>query len=190
MAIGFWPSPTQASYIAQADTSQTQHIPGLPFGTRGGMMVRHTFPSDGEYTFSAQNYGLGSYHPGQRIEFLVDGERVGIADYTGVGTSSGMSAENDGSIDATAFVKAGTRTVGATFLATNYGPSLNMVKEFDRKSLDNESFPQLQHSPAIGFLTIPAISLKISVTAAAVVSVRIPPATTNGPAPRRNIKLE
>ena len=154
MAIGFWPSPTQASYIAQADTSQTQHIEGLPFGTRGGMMVRHTFPSDGDYRFSVQNYGLGGYHPGQRIEFLVDGERIGIADYTGVGTSSGMSAENDGSIDATAFIKAGTRNVGATFLATNYGPSLNMVQEQDRKSLDNEAIDQLQYHPAIGFFRI------------------------------------
>ena len=92
MAVGYWKSPTQASYIASADTSQTQHLEGLPFGTRGGMLVRHTFPADGEYRFSVQNYGLGSFHPGEKIEFLVDGERVGLADYAGVGRSSGMSA--------------------------------------------------------------------------------------------------
>ena len=154
MAIGHWESPTQASYIAQADTSQTQHLEGLPFGTRGGMLVRHTFPSDGEYRLSVQNYGLGSYHPGEQIEFLIDGERVGIADYTGVGTTSGMSAENDGSIDVTAYVRAGTRNVGATFLAKNYGPSLNMVQEYDRKSLENNVIAQLQYPPIIGFFRI------------------------------------
>jgi cytochrome c5 len=154
MAVGYWKSPTQASYIASGDTSQSQHIEGLPFGTRGGMLVRHNFPADGEYRFSVQNYGLGSYHPNEQIEFLVDSERVGLATYAGVGTSSGMSAENDGSIDVTAFVKAGTHSVGATFIATNYHPSLNMVKEYDRKSLENNSIAQLQYPPAIGFFRI------------------------------------
>ena len=43
-AVGFWKSPTEAAYISPGDTSQTQHIDGLPFGTRGGMKVRHSFP--------------------------------------------------------------------------------------------------------------------------------------------------
>jgi mono/diheme cytochrome c family protein len=154
MAVGYWRSPTEAKYIAPADTSQNQHIEGLPLGTRGGMMVRHNFPADGEYTFEIQNYGLGTYVPGEQIEFLVDGERVGLADYVGVGTSQGMSGENDGSIEITVPVKAGTHTVAATFLQTNLRPSLNIVQEFDRKSLDNNSIPQLQYYPAIGFFRI------------------------------------
>lgn len=43
-AVGFWKSPTEAAYIAPGDTSQNQHIEGLPFGTRGGMAVRYSFP--------------------------------------------------------------------------------------------------------------------------------------------------
>ena len=58
MAVGYWKTPTEAAYIAPADTSQNQHIEGLPFGTRGGMLVRHNFPSDGEYKFSIQNFGI------------------------------------------------------------------------------------------------------------------------------------
>jgi mono/diheme cytochrome c family protein len=154
MAVGYWKSPTQVSYIASADTSQTQHLEGLPFGTRGGMKVRHTFPADGEYRFSAQNYGLGSFHPGETIIFTVDGEEVGRSVYAGVGVSSGMSGENDGAIDVTAWVQAGTHTVGATFLATNYRPSLNLVQEYDRKSLENNAIAQLQYPPAIGFFRI------------------------------------
>ena len=48
MAVGFWKSPTAANYIAPGDTSQNQHIDGLPLGTRGGMLVTHNFPADGE----------------------------------------------------------------------------------------------------------------------------------------------
>ena len=76
MAVGYWKTPTEASYIAPGDTSQNQHIEGLPLGTRGGMLVRHNFPADGEYKFSIQNFGLGKYVPGEQIEFLIDGERV------------------------------------------------------------------------------------------------------------------
>ena len=154
MAVGYWRSPTEAKYIAPGDTSQNQHLEGLPLGTRGGMMVRHNFPADGEYTFEVQNYGLGAFIPGEQIEFLVDGERVALADYAGVGLSSGMSGENDGAIEVTVPVKAGTRTVGATFLQNNFRPSLNIVQEFDRKSLDNNAIPQLQYYPAIGFFRI------------------------------------
>jgi hypothetical protein len=32
-AVGFWKSPTEAAYIAPGDTSQTQHLDGLPFGS-------------------------------------------------------------------------------------------------------------------------------------------------------------
>ena len=33
------------------DLSQDQHLEGFPFGTRGGILVKHTFPLDAEYTF-------------------------------------------------------------------------------------------------------------------------------------------
>jgi hypothetical protein len=44
--------------------------------------------------------------------------------------------------------------VGATFLETNYRPSLNIVKEYERKSLDNNGIAQLQYYPVIGLLRI------------------------------------
>ena len=154
MAVGYWKAPTEASYIAPGDVGQTHHIEGLPLGTRGGMLVHHNFPADGEYKFSIQNFGVGTYVPGEKIEFLIDGERVKLVDYVGVGLSQGMSGENDGSIDVTVPVKAGSHVVGATFLETNYRPSLNIVKEYERKSLDNNSIAQLQYYPVIGFFRI------------------------------------
>src|SRR5262249_35332746 len=108
----------------------------------------------GEYKFSIQNFGIGTYVPGEQIEFVIDGERVKLVDYAGVGLSQGMQGENDGSIDVTVPVKAGSHVVGATFLETNYRPSLNVVKEYERKSLDNNSIAQLQYYPVIGFFRI------------------------------------
>src|SRR5262245_35261968 len=154
MAVGYWKAPTEASYIAPGDVGQTHHIEGLPLGTRGGMLVRHNFPADGEYKFSVQNFGVGTYVPGEQIEFLVDGARVKVLDYVGVGLSQGMQGENDGSIDVTVPVKAGSHVVGATFLETNYRPSLNIVREYERKSLDNNSIAQLQYYQAIGLFRI------------------------------------
>jgi mono/diheme cytochrome c family protein len=154
MAVGYWKAPTEATYLAPGDTSQNQHIEGLPFGTRGGMLVRHDFPADGEYKFSIQNFGIGSYVPGEQLELIIDGERAHLFKYQGVGLSQGMSGEGDGALEASIPVKAGSHRVGATFLATNFRPSLDMVKQYDRKSLENNSIPQLEYYPAIGFLRI------------------------------------
>jgi mono/diheme cytochrome c family protein len=155
MAVGYWKTPTEAKYIAPGDNSQNQRLDGLPMGTRGGMLVRHNFLADGEYTFEIQNYGIGSYIPGERLELSIDGERVQLLDYRGVGLSQGMSGEGDGAIEITVPVKAGSRMVGATFLApASLRPSLDSVKHFERTSLDNNSIAQLQYPPVIGFLRI------------------------------------
>ena len=154
MAIGYWKTPTESAYISPGDTSQNEHIEGLPFGTRGGMLVRHVFPADGEYKFEIQNFGLGKYIPGEKLEFLIDNERVYLTDYVGVGLSQGMSGEGDGSIEVTIPVKAGSHMVGVTFPADNYRPSLDLIKQYERKSLENNSVPQLQAYPAIGLLRI------------------------------------
>src|SRR5262249_41956679 len=84
----------------------------------------------------------------------VDGERVDLYDYVGVGLSQGMQADNDGSIAVTVPVKAGSHKVGVTFLAANYRPTLDLIKQYERKSLENNSIPQLQYKPAIGLLRI------------------------------------
>jgi hypothetical protein len=153
-AVGFWKSPTAAAYIAPTDSSQNQHIEGLPFGTRGGMAVRHSFPSDGEYRFSVQNLGIGKFIPGEKLEFLIDNELVAMRDYKGVGLSANNSSDRDGSIDVSLPVKAGSHLVGVTFLAANYGPSLDFIRQYSRKSLEDNPIPQLEYDPAVGILRI------------------------------------
>ena len=154
MAVGYWKSPTEAAYIAPADTSQNQHLDGLPFGTRGGMAIRHTFPADGEYKFSVQNFGLGKFIPGEKLVFLIDNQRVAIRDYKGVGLTAANAADHDGSIDISVPVKAGSHMVGVTFLADNYRPSLDLIRQFERKSLEDNTIPQIEYYPAVGILRI------------------------------------
>jgi len=52
LAIGDVSAATQAVFEAPSDTAQNHHIEGLPFGTRGGMLIKYEFPADGEYTFT------------------------------------------------------------------------------------------------------------------------------------------
>jgi mono/diheme cytochrome c family protein len=155
MAVGYWKTPVEATYLAKGDTSQNHHLEGLPFGTRGGMMVRHDFPADGEYRFAIQNFGIGSFIPGEQLELIIDSERAHLFKYEGVGLSQGMAGDQgDGILEVTIPVKAGSHVVGATFLQTNFRPSLDLIKQYDRKSLENNSIPQLQYYPAIGFLRV------------------------------------
>jgi hypothetical protein len=153
-AVGFWKSPTEAAYIAPGDTSQTQHLDGLPFGTRGGMKVRHTFPADGEYTFSVLNFGLGRFIPGEKLLFLIDNETVAAVDYKGVGLTAANASTGDGDIEVTVPVRSGSHIVGVTFLAENFRPSLDLIRQYERKSLEDNPIPQLQYHPAVGTLRI------------------------------------
>jgi mono/diheme cytochrome c family protein len=154
MAVGYWKTPTEATYLASSDASQNMHLEGLPLGTRGGIKARHDFPADGEYKFEIQNFGIGSFIPGQQLEILVDGERAHVFTYRGVGLSVGMTSDGDGTLTVTVPVKAGSRVVAATFLQDNFRPSLDMIRQYDRKSLENNSIPQIEYYPAIGFLRI------------------------------------
>jgi hypothetical protein len=57
---------------------QQHHIEGMPFGTRGGFIVEHNFPADGEYELTIGDMALAREVP--RMEFentvlaLLDGE--------------------------------------------------------------------------------------------------------------------
>jgi hypothetical protein len=154
MAVGFWKSPIEAAYISPIDASQTERLEGLPLGTRGGISVRHVFPSDGEYKFSVQNLGVGKFIPGEKLAFFVDNELVELKDYRGVGLTANNAADNDGTIDVTIPIQAGSRVVGVTFLAENFRPSLDLIRQYDRKSLENNPIPQLQYHPAVGTLRV------------------------------------
>jgi hypothetical protein len=77
--------PITVKYPAPAGLSQQEHIEGLPLGTRGGILVRHTFPLDAEYEFrvsagSGFRFAGPAGGPSARVEVLVNGAPVGESD--------------------------------------------------------------------------------------------------------------
>src|SRR5436309_1753802 len=90
LAIGEPTTPSLVVYRTPEDTSQDYHVEGLPFGTRGGILQKHVFPSDGEYTVTVTPIfgdnmsptGFGSV-PCEKLEILLDGERLVLVDWQG-----------------------------------------------------------------------------------------------------------
>src|ERR1700761_8626150 len=107
VAIGEAASPGQVTYRIPQDTTQNYHVEGLPFGTRGGIVIDHTFPSDGNYTFKviAVTLGnMGSDRPfgevkGEQLLVYVDDKRVAKIDWDkalGVGRRIAATADDEG----------------------------------------------------------------------------------------------
>jgi mono/diheme cytochrome c family protein len=46
--------PGTADYPISRELTQSGHLEGLPLGTRGGTLVRHVFPADGEYELAGR----------------------------------------------------------------------------------------------------------------------------------------
>src|SRR6266581_978884 len=155
MAVGYWKTPTESTYIAPSDTSQEWHIDGLPFGTRGGMVVSHVFPADGEYKFLVKEFVLGPYIGDEQIEISIDGERVHLFEWNDLkGGNPGADGDTGGGLEVTVPVKAGTHKVGATFVATNYRPSLDPAKHYARSTLENSRIAGFTNYPEVGLLKI------------------------------------
>jgi hypothetical protein len=77
------PSPASHVVILPSDLSQEDHLEGLPFGTRGGTVVRHTFPVDGTYEIQMRlsrdrNENVEGLTDPQQIELTLDGRRVQV----------------------------------------------------------------------------------------------------------------
>jgi hypothetical protein len=151
LAVGNVTAPTQAVFEVPADTAQNHHIEGLPFGTRGGILIKHQFPVDGEYSFKVK--GVTGYFQavlggvkGERLIVTVDGELVhqfdwdrDISNTTGNGKSTPRIP-----------IQAGLHTVGVTFLATNDVPGSELDRPFQRTMNTPGSIPGFIFYPHVG----------------------------------------
>jgi mono/diheme cytochrome c family protein len=145
--------PTQDVYRAPAGLSQNVHVEGLPFGTRGGMVVRHHFPLDGEYSIRVRlmlapaQTRMGASLGGEQIEVVVDGERVRLFD---------VDRQDDlAGVDVRIPVRAGTHTIGAAFLARNI-KSDDSIRPYLKTTLDPTICIQAGWTclPHIGTITV------------------------------------
>jgi mono/diheme cytochrome c family protein len=71
-------APSQITYSAPGQLRQDKHIEGLPLGTRGGLLVNHTFPLDAEYEFTLGGGGPGGGPGGAVIDVTLDGEPLAV----------------------------------------------------------------------------------------------------------------
>ena len=118
-----------AVYRAPPDLAQAEHIEGLPLGTRGGILIHHNFPLDGEYAFDVflvrniVGYMTGLEWP-HDVEIAIDGERVFLATVGGkednaLSDANMAAAANaiDERLRTRVTVPAGPHDVTVTFIA-------------------------------------------------------------------------
>ena len=151
-------------YKVAPDAPQGQHLPGLPLGTRGGILIEHNFPLDGEYDFNAYltrnivGYMTGLEWPHQ-FEISIDGERVFLAQVGGEAdnlASDTNFAEAADAIDERLKVRvplsAGKHRVAVTFLQKNAAETHEPL-ELHTRDLDLQNMtglPTLDYVDIIG----------------------------------------
>jgi mono/diheme cytochrome c family protein len=160
VALGTAKDATVATYRAPEDTSQDYHIDGLPFNTRGGLVVNHEFPADGEYLFKVWPISLGNMNnnrafgdiSGEKLELLIDGELIKTYDWDKeVGRGRAVVF---GTPDFRIKVKAGLHTVAFTFLARNDAPGNDLNKHFLRATIETGGLPGYTFYPHVGKMSI------------------------------------
>ena len=138
LAVGDRDAPVgTAEYSINRDFTQNAHVEGLPLGTRGGRLVRHVFPADGEYKLFGrlvrgieEGYaGVESHDLPHTFVITVDGEEVFSAEIGGPKDHE-VQAKNmnearviiDARMTARVRVTAGPHEVGFTFKERPHQP--------------------------------------------------------------------
>jgi hypothetical protein len=121
MAVGN-PNAVSVSHKYLNPMEVSQHawdqVEGAPFGTRGGMVVNHYFPADGEYVFSMElDFGDRMFE--EDIDVSVDGESVSTIMLPHSGASERRGGGGGAMSDVKTkpiFVRAGQHKVSAAFV--------------------------------------------------------------------------
>jgi hypothetical protein len=138
-------------------------VPGAPYGTRGGIVVDHTFPADGEYHFQV-TFASGDNEPFEDLDISIDGERVALLAYTSIG----RGADGRGALPQRTepiFIRAGQHRVSAAFVRTTEGPYEDLMRPHDWSMAGGgaggggiTTLPHLRDIVIAGPLTVTGIS--------------------------------
>ncbi|HTK29353.1 MAG TPA: DUF1592 domain-containing protein [Vicinamibacterales bacterium] len=135
-------TPAESTYKVPRTESQMRHIPGTPWGTRGGLSVVHTFPADGDYTFRILFHGVptgqlyGSTTRGEQIEISINGKRVALLD-----VNPRMTETDKNGLNLTTpriHVNAGPQRVSAAFIQRAEGPVDDLIAPIDYTLADTQ----------------------------------------------------
>ncbi len=167
--------PTEFRQPVRLDFTQNGHVEGLPLGTRGGTVVRYTFPADGQYTLSGALFrpvdnadsGIEGQDTPDTFEILIDGERVHAAQIGGLedhlASRENMTVAREAvaaRMRADVFVAAGTHDVGFTFVERP-GRTQDVYKPFLRSSQDihvGSELPKLVSVSIVGPTIVTGVS--------------------------------
>ena len=123
MAVGDPNAPsTTRTYPNSEFISQSprDHIEGTPYGTRGGMVVTHDFPADGQYVFR-MTMSLGNGARLEDVDISIDNERVALLHY-----ERGVPMKTEPIL-----VRAGQHRVSAAFVRRQEGPFEDLIRPHD-----------------------------------------------------------
>ena len=156
LALGHETAPARKVYHVREDYSQEDHVDGLSFGTRGGMLIRHYFPADGEYQIEwipvrTTVGGLfGGDSEGEEAEISVDGERLKLFK---IGRDVPLNLVRDRN-EIRVNLKAGEHAVGIAFSATTYVPNVDLNRHYQRSILDDNLVDGFTFTPQVSSVTI------------------------------------
>jgi hypothetical protein len=104
-AVGEIPEhPVGIQYVVKNPSTQSFHVDGLPLGTRGGMVVEHEFPADGEYELNIGNLAVALWV--YNMEFkntlvaTLDGKKFWEGDIGGEEDMKAIDQKQDPAVDA------------------------------------------------------------------------------------------
>ena len=162
-------APAVATYRVPPDRSQADHVEGLPFGTRGGMLVSHYFPVDGEYVIRPRLWrntvdvvrGTETPHD---LEVSLDGGRLSLTRFGGPDDEvpaqmfPGKTADEiDARFETRVAVTAGQHDVGVTFAKKSSATRQEVLQPFVREKHDarmDVGIPELDQIVVEGPLSI------------------------------------
>lgn len=132
--------PNGVTYTAEPDATQFFHTEGLPLGTRGGLVVTHDFPADGEYVINIANMAQAIWVYNMEFEnhLVVTLDRRKIYE-TSIGGEEDMKAidqRQDPAVDAINkrlkdihfTAKAGPHQVAVAFVQRSFAESENRLQ--------------------------------------------------------------
>jgi hypothetical protein len=154
-------SPISTTYKVRGDLTQENHIEGLPLGTRGGILIRHNFPVEGEYQFKFSllkvNFGpeYGGSAKGEQLEMSLNGERVLLLDLKPVPyyyIGRGQTLITSTPLEVRLPVKAGPQTIIVTFIKKTSAGVDDLVQRFEASTAD------LQTGVQYGYTSVPHLA--------------------------------
>ena len=120
-------TPGSRVVTVRPDLTQERHLDGLPFGTRGGTTVEHTFPLDGTYEIEVRlarnrNENVEGLRETHVMEMTLDGRRLELFTVTPDRNRFGSyyaDEDVDKHLNLRIPVTAGPHVLGAAFLQKN-----------------------------------------------------------------------